>query len=171
MGTSGKKTRLPPRTLLIVVATITLVGANGQKVSKSVTFTDVNWGTGGGDDEARAAAERDFDENLRSATYALCIRGTGNFSARFFEALSFGRIPLFVDTRCVLPFEDEIDWSDHLVRVEAVAVGDLADRLVDEHRRGTDGPRSAEVLRGLWQDRLTRSGFYAHLPAAVRRLL
>jgi len=31
--------------------TITLVGANGQKVSKSVTFTDVNWGTGGGDDE------------------------------------------------------------------------------------------------------------------------
>lgn len=31
--------------------TITLVGANGQKVSKTVTFTDVNWGTGGGDDE------------------------------------------------------------------------------------------------------------------------
>jgi hypothetical protein len=31
--------------------TITLVGADGQKVSKSVTFTDVNWNTGGDDDE------------------------------------------------------------------------------------------------------------------------
>jgi hypothetical protein len=31
--------------------TITLVGANGQKVSKTVTFTDMNWGTGGSDDD------------------------------------------------------------------------------------------------------------------------
>jgi hypothetical protein len=31
--------------------TITLVGADGQKVSKTVTFTDVNWGTGGSDDD------------------------------------------------------------------------------------------------------------------------
>jgi hypothetical protein len=31
--------------------TITIYGANGQKVSKHVTFTDINWGTGGGDDE------------------------------------------------------------------------------------------------------------------------
>jgi hypothetical protein len=31
--------------------TITLVGANGQKVSKTVTFTDVNWNTGGDDED------------------------------------------------------------------------------------------------------------------------
>lgn len=31
--------------------TITLVGADGQKVSKHVTFTDVNWNTGGGDSD------------------------------------------------------------------------------------------------------------------------
>ena len=31
--------------------TITLVGANGQTVSKHVTFTDINWNTGGDDDE------------------------------------------------------------------------------------------------------------------------
>ncbi|MEO8093485.1 MAG: hypothetical protein ABI632_01000 [Pseudolysinimonas sp.] len=31
--------------------TITLVGANGQKVSKHVTFTDINWNSGGSDDE------------------------------------------------------------------------------------------------------------------------
>jgi hypothetical protein len=31
--------------------TITLVSSNGQHVSKSVTFRDVNWNTGGDDDE------------------------------------------------------------------------------------------------------------------------
>ena len=31
--------------------TITLVGANGQTVSKHVTFTDINWNTGGDGDE------------------------------------------------------------------------------------------------------------------------
>ncbi len=31
--------------------TITLVGADGKKVSKTVTFTDVNWGMSSGDDD------------------------------------------------------------------------------------------------------------------------
>jgi hypothetical protein len=31
--------------------TITIYGSNGQKVSKHVTFTDINWGTSSGDDE------------------------------------------------------------------------------------------------------------------------
>lgn len=31
--------------------TITLVGANGEKVSKHVTFTDVNWNSGGDDSD------------------------------------------------------------------------------------------------------------------------
>lgn len=126
--------------------------------------------SGGGGGDARARAEQDFDDNLRSATYALCVRGTGNFSARFYEALSFGRIPLFVDTRCVLPFEDEIDWPSHAVMVGSGSVDDLADRLVHEHQGGTDGPRSADALRALWKDRLSQEGFFAHLPAAVRRL-
>jgi hypothetical protein len=31
--------------------TITLVGANGETVSKTITFTDVNWNTGGDDED------------------------------------------------------------------------------------------------------------------------
>jgi hypothetical protein len=31
--------------------TITIYGSNGQKVSKHVTFTDINWNTGGDDDQ------------------------------------------------------------------------------------------------------------------------
>ena len=123
-------------------------------------------------DADRARTQAEFDDNLRAATYALCVRGTGNFSARFYEALSFGRVPLFVNTRCVLPFEDEIDWRGRTVWVESGDVDSVGDRLVAEHREVLQDPeRSAEELRRLWEDRLTQDGYFSHLPATVRRML
>ena len=123
-------------------------------------------------EDERARTQAEFDDNLRSATYALCVRGTGNFSARFYEALSFGRVPLFVNTNCVLPFEDEIDWRARTVWVEARDVRSIGDRLVAAHPEVLGDPdRSAEGLRQLWEEWLTQDGYFAHLPAAVRRLL
>lgn len=123
-------------------------------------------------DEDRARTQAEFDDNLRAATYALCVRGTGNFSARFYEALSFGRVPLFVNTRCVLPFEDEIDWRARTVWVESSEASRIGERLVAAHGEVIDDPsRSAESLRQLWNDRLTQNGYFAHLPATVRRML
>lgn len=120
----------------------------------------------------RARSQAEFDDNLRSATYALCVRGTGNFSARFYEALSFGRVPLFVNTDCVLPFEDEIEWQAHTVWVEAHDVGAIGDHLVTGHAEVLADPnRSAESQRQLWEARLTQNGYFTHLPTAVRRLL
>lgn len=120
----------------------------------------------------RAATQAEFDDNLRSSTYALCVRGTGNFSARFYEALSFGRVPLFVDTDCVLPFEDEIDWRARTVWVPSSEVESIADRLVESHRGVvTDPARDAVELRRLWEDRLTTNGYFSHLPRVVRALL
>jgi len=123
-------------------------------------------------DFVRESTQREFDENLRSATYALCVRGTGNFSARFYEALSFGRVPLFVDTRCVLPLEHLIDWRSRTVWVDAADVESIGDRLVEAHPRVLADPlRSADSLRTLWETRLTSNGFFQHLPALIRRML
>ena len=127
---------------------------------------------GAADEATRARTGEEFDANLRSATYALCVRGTGNFSARFYEALSLGRVPLFVDTRCVLPFEDEIDWWAHTVWLDRSEVDAIGDRLVDAHPHVLADPaRRPDVLRRLWEERLTQEGFHSHLPGAVRALL
>lgn len=123
-------------------------------------------------DADRARTQTEFDENLRSATYALCVRGTGNFSARFTEALSFGRIPLFVDTHCVLPLDWLIDWRSRCIWVDASDVDTIGDRLVAAHTEAIHDPlRSSQGLRELWENHLTHNGFFGLLPAKLRELI
>lgn len=58
-----------------------------------------------------------YVENLRANDFSLCVRGDANASQRFYETLSASRIPLFVDTDCVLPLEEVIDYDKILLRV------------------------------------------------------
>jgi hypothetical protein len=78
---------------------------------------------------------REFVENLLNSDYALCVKGDGNYSVRFYEALSLGRIPLFVDTACVLPLEDIINYRDFCVFVDWRDVDRVGDILADFHAR------------------------------------
>lgn len=61
---------------------------------------------------------REFIANILDSDYALCVKGDGNFSYRFYEALSLGRIPLFVNTDCVLPLESLINYKEFCVFVD-----------------------------------------------------
>jgi hypothetical protein len=74
-----------------------------------------------------------FVENLLTSDYALCAKGDGNYSVRFYEALSLGRIPLFLDTACVLPLEDKINYRDFCVFVDWRDTDRLDDVLADFH--------------------------------------
>lgn len=64
-------------------------------------------------------ARREYYNNMLTGSFALCSRGGGNFSYRFYEALSFGRIPILIDTDCELPFEKKkiIQWDNHIIRI------------------------------------------------------
>lgn len=60
---------------------------------------------------------KEFVENLLASDYALSVRGDANADTRFYEAISLGRIPVFVDSERVMPFEDMIDYSAFSVHV------------------------------------------------------
>lgn len=60
----------------------------------------------------RRQAQREYFENMENNMFVFCMRGGGNFSYRFYETLMMGRIPIFIDTDCVLPFEELINFSD-----------------------------------------------------------
>jgi hypothetical protein len=57
----------------------------------------------------------DFIKNIQETYFTLSSRGAGNWSARFYQVLYMGRIPIVVDTDLVMPFEDRINWRDIIV--------------------------------------------------------
>ena len=82
-----------------------------------------------------ADIRREFVENLLGADYALCVKGDANCSVRFYEALSLGRIPLFLNTACVLPLEDTINYRDFCMFVDWWDIEHIGDILADFHAK------------------------------------
>lgn len=79
-----------------------------------------------------ALREQMVDTILKS-DYALDVRGDANNSARLFEILSLGRIPVIIDTERTFPFADVIDYSAFSLIVDFRDIDHLADRIADFH--------------------------------------
>lgn len=61
---------------------------------------------------------REYIDNMANSDLALVVKGDANFSFRFYEALSLGRVPVFVNTDCVLPLEEKIDYKKFALFVD-----------------------------------------------------
>jgi hypothetical protein len=111
------------------------------------------------------SATKVFFNNIYETDYTLCIRGYGNWSVRFYETLACGRIPIFIDTDCRLPFDFALDWKKYCVWVDSKDLSHIADIIADFHSRLTPD-RFLELqksCRRLWQERLSLEGFMTHL--------
>jgi hypothetical protein len=119
--------------------------------------------------EQRKAAKRRFVENIVNTDYTVCVRGAANYSKRFYEALCCGRIPIFVNTDCVLPFENAIDWKQYCVWVEADELNQIGDKVLAFHNALSN--RAFKELqtacRQLWLDRLTQGGFMGRFQETI----
>ncbi len=104
----------------------------------------------------------EFYENINSSDYVVCVRGAGNFSVRFYETLAMGRIPIFVNTDCALPLENEIDWKKHVVWIERKEIKHIAEKVKDFHSSlsSNDFIDLQNANRTLWNERLTLNGFF-----------
>lgn len=74
----------------------------------------------------------DYINNIANSHFTLCNRGEGNFSIRFYQVLSAGRIPVFIDTDMKLPFENEINWKD--ISVSAKDNDELVMNILDFYK-------------------------------------
>lgn len=63
------------------------------------------------------SAREEYRSNIVNSDFILAPKGDGNYSVRFFESLSLGRIPVLIDTDCPLPLEDLLDYSKFTIRV------------------------------------------------------
>lgn len=81
---------------------------------------------------------KEFINNILESDFSLAMKGDGNFSIRFYEILSLGRIPLFVDTDSVLPLEDVIDYSEFIVRVDHKDIKNIDKIIYNFYEKLTD---------------------------------
>lgn len=110
-------------------------------------------------------ARRVYAQNMIASPYALVARGAGNFSYRLYEVLSCGRIPVFIDTDSVLPFDEFIDWKKELVWINAQDRNRIADILLDVHASLSPGDFEVKQLRPrqLYEDWIRPEAFFREI--------
>lgn len=116
--------------------------------------------------EERNISRREFLENMLASDYIVCIRGGGNFSARLYETLAMGRIPIFIDTDCILPYDQSINWKEYCVWVDESELASLPQKVLEFHSRFDDAEFLEHQMRcrSLWEERLSFPGFFKHFP-------
>jgi hypothetical protein len=123
------------------------------------------------DAAAMTRVRREYVQNMVDSDYVLCARGAGNFSYRLYETLSCGRIPVFVDTDCVLPLEFTADWRSHCVWIDAGELDSIGDRVAEFHEAlgDDDFVELQRECRRFWKEYVAPEGFFAHFHEHLAR--
>lgn len=117
----------------------------------------------------RNDARKQYIGNMMGSDYALVTRGGGNFSYRLYEVLSCGKIPVFVDTDCVLPFDRQIDWKSYMVWVNEEEMGEVAENLVSFHDKLSKEEflQLKKKCRALYEEYISPTGFFKNLHTCI----
>ncbi|MBZ4036584.1 glycosyltransferase family 47 protein [Flavobacterium sp. 17A] len=104
----------------------------------------------------------EFFKNIQESLYVFCLRGNGNFSVRFYEALIMGRIPVLIDTNARLPLEDLIDWKKHCL---IVSENSIIEDLLRFHSSKTEAElkEMQENNRNLVFEKLNRIDYFIQM--------
>jgi len=122
------------------------------------------WIASGRPGDVGKQVRNEFLANIIDSDYILCARGGGNFSYRIYETMMSGRIPLLVDTDCVLPYEAEVEWRKLFPTVDKANIPQIGNALLDYHQG--IGPRHFEErqreMRRLWEEWISPVGFFSN---------
>jgi hypothetical protein len=115
-------------------------------------------------------ARTEYAMNMLQSPYALVARGAGNFSYRLYEVLSCGRIPVFLDTDCVLPFDEFMDWKKHMCWINEPAHADISEKLLAFHDSLTEEEFVQLQIsnRKLYEDWIRPEAFFRKLELYLR---
>lgn len=104
----------------------------------------------------------EYFENIRQSQYVFCLRGSGNFSVRFYETLAMGRIPVLIDTDVRLPLPQNIDWKNHCVIIPKKEVVKIESLLLNWHNSltPTEFVEKQKSNRHIWINKLTRDHYF-----------
>jgi hypothetical protein len=114
--------------------------------------------------DQRLEARFEFVKNMAESDYILCCRGSANCSTRLYETLCCGRIPVFINTDCVLPYDFAIDWKKYCVWVDENELPQIGEKIAEFHNNLS--PQEFVDLqhecRRLWKEWLSPEGFFSN---------
>ncbi len=118
----------------------------------------------GFDAERWKTIRREFVDNMIDSDYSLYARGDGNWSQRFYESLCLGRIPVFVDTDCSLPYDFLVPWRDYCVWIDRSEVKDIGAKVAAFHEGLSDQDflDLQRECRRLWDEYVSPHGYFAN---------
>ena len=107
----------------------------------------------------------EYYDNIKKSDYVICIRGSGNFSIRLYETLMMGRIPIFINTDCLLPFLGSINWKKHTVWIEWGNIHNLENIIYEYHNNLSAREFKLKQIenRLLWEQKLSPLGILNYL--------
>ncbi len=113
-------------------------------------------------EEKKADTTKEFYQNIFDNPYTLSMRGGGNFSVRFYETLAVGRIPVLLNTDCLLPLSNTIDWNEHCVIIDETDYKSVGQKVLDFHTNLNEDEFISlqKNNRILWKKYLTRHTFF-----------
>ncbi|EAZ82407.1 exostosin domain-containing protein [Algoriphagus machipongonensis] len=127
---------------------------------------------GYGSEEHAIKTEREFFENIEKNLFTLCLRGSGNYSVRFYQTLAMGRIPVLIDTDSNLPYEDVIPYQDLIVKVpysERTEVGSAIQKFL-EGKSDEDLQKIQSKCRQVWKDAFQPPGSLEFFAKKLNRI-
>jgi hypothetical protein len=132
-----------------------------HKVKTNFIYRE-NYRGGAITEEQRTATTLEYYNNILESDYVLCVRGAGNFSVRFYETLMMGKIPVFINTDCLLPFEDKINWKSHVVWIEWKDRKNSAQIVADFHANLSENEFVHLQInnRKLWKETLSINNIF-----------
>lgn len=114
--------------------------------------------------EHRPQQQMEYLDNTINSDYVVCIRGAANVSFRLYETLCFGRIPVFINTDCVLPYDFMVDWKQYCVWVDESEIDQIDQKIMEFHNNLS--PEEFIDLqkrcRAFWKEYLSPEGFFKH---------
>lgn len=118
-------------------------------------------------EEERRKTTLEFFQNIKNNPYIFCLRGGGNFSVRFYETLSMGRIPFVIDTDFRLPLAGTINWEKHCI---IASEKNFMEKLIHFHENIAEQDFEQMQInnRNLWLDSLTRDNYFIQIYAVFK---
>lgn len=108
--------------------------------------------------------KKDYVNIIKNCNFPLVTRWDGNYSYRLCEVMSLWKIPLFIDTKCRLPFDNEIDYKNLFIWVPFEDIKHIKKYVDNYISKNKDNIESIQKkIRKTYEEYCTLSSYYTKI--------